>query len=217
MTKAVTHLVAHKTEGEKYKYAMLWGLKTVSLDWLLDGIERGMVLEETLYNPLMPSEERGKNAWLRHAKFNTSLGKRSREDGQSMEAPEAGGSGRRKLRRTASNKLGSQNSGIWNDIVGGGFTKSKSDNAQLTERHASESPHDVRLLPSKGKRNNATSSSGAIEPTGKENRRPGAGLDLQTKDSKGFKWGLFNGHRFYLHGFDHKKVPYSLDGIAQQC
>src|SRR4051812_3636993 len=65
LTKKITHLIAFKPEGAKYKYAKSWGLQIVSLEWLYDGAKRGMILDEKLYNPEWPVSERGKGAWVR--------------------------------------------------------------------------------------------------------------------------------------------------------
>ncbi|KAL1955407.1 hypothetical protein VTO42DRAFT_8563 [Malbranchea cinnamomea] len=109
LTKDVTHLVARAPEGQKYKFATLWNIKTVSLKWLEESIERGMVLEESLYDPLLPVEKQGVGAWNRAVP--RILEKRPKP-------VSAGGPRPRKLRRVASVKLGDQNEGIWTDIVG---------------------------------------------------------------------------------------------------
>lgn len=112
LTKGVTHLVALNTEGQKYKFATQWNIKVVTVKWFSDSIERGMVLEETLYHPLLPQEKQGAGAWNRSlpaAKEKVPL-----NDSSSNPRP-------RKLRRIASAKLGDQNEGIWGDIVGTGF------------------------------------------------------------------------------------------------
>ena len=114
LTKSVTHLIANAPEGKKYQYAEQWHVRVVSLRWFKDSLDRGMVLEESLYHPSMPLEDQGKGAWNREAKAQAQLGKRLREEKAAPEAP-------RKLRRTASSKLGSQTEGLWGDIMGGGF------------------------------------------------------------------------------------------------
>ncbi|RFU25084.1 hypothetical protein B7463_g11245, partial [Scytalidium lignicola] len=115
LTKRITHLISFRTEGAKYKAAKTWGLHIVSIEWLNDSLERGMILDEKLYDPSFPEDQRGKDAWDRSKPRRTSLGKRLRDDSfASLE------DGKRKLRRTASTKLNSQNEGIWGDIVGAG-------------------------------------------------------------------------------------------------
>jgi DNA replication regulator DPB11 len=73
-----------------------------------------MVLEESLYHPTLPLEEQGKGAWNRGARTHVQLDKRARDEKPPLEVP-------RKLRRTASSKLGSQSEGLWGDIMSGEF------------------------------------------------------------------------------------------------
>jgi DNA replication regulator DPB11 len=114
LTKDVTHLIASKPEGKKYEYGMQWQKKVVSLKWYKDTLERGMQLEETLYHPTVPMEMQGAGAWNRKTQRSPSTAKRTRDDTTISEPA-------RKLRRTASAKLGSQTQNMWTDIVGGGF------------------------------------------------------------------------------------------------
>ncbi|CAF9904535.1 MAG: hypothetical protein ALECFALPRED_008598 [Alectoria fallacina] len=112
LTKDVTHLIAKEPSGAKYSYAGQWGIKIVSVEWLEQSLERGMILDETLYNLLLPPLERGRNAWTRKSFSTTFLGKRARDD--EVIPPNA-----RKLRRTASARLSSHNDGLWSEINGG--------------------------------------------------------------------------------------------------
>ncbi|KAI9667562.1 MAG: hypothetical protein M1821_000378 [Bathelium mastoideum] len=115
LTKNVTHLIAIRTCGPKYDRARQWGIKSVSRKWFDECIERGMVLEETLYDPMLPVEKQGEGAWIRSlSKLETSV-RRER----SVEKPSQDSRmGKRKLRRTASTKLGSQNANMWGQISG---------------------------------------------------------------------------------------------------
>ncbi|KAL9101712.1 MAG: hypothetical protein Q9163_003055 [Psora crenata] len=108
LTKEETHLVAKGPFGAKYDFAAKWGIKTVAVEWLDQSLERGMILEETLFHPLLPSEKRGVGACTR--KTTTSLGKRTYDKDEGPSRP-------RKLKRAANAKLESQNNGLWNDIV----------------------------------------------------------------------------------------------------
>ena len=110
LTKDVTHLVAKVPSGNKYNYAIQWDIKVVSVEWLTESQERGMILEESCYNPSLPASERGKGAYIRRSTSTSPLGKRQRAQDMAMENS-------RKLRRTASAKLNSQNLGLWADIV----------------------------------------------------------------------------------------------------
>jgi hypothetical protein len=110
LTRAVTHLVTRSPQGKKYEAAKRWGICIVSLEWLQQSISRGMILDEKYFDPLLPAEQRGKGAFVPREK---SLGKRQR-------AVKAAGEDvrQRKLRKTASMKLGSQRDTLWSDILG---------------------------------------------------------------------------------------------------
>ncbi|KAI4652375.1 hypothetical protein J4E93_002577 [Alternaria ventricosa] len=100
LTKSVTHLIAAAPSGKKYEHALNWRMKIVSLEWLEQSLERGMVLDEALYNPTMPVEERGQGAWDRKMPASPAIGKRTRD----AEPSQALNPFRRKLRRSASTK-----------------------------------------------------------------------------------------------------------------
>ncbi len=112
LSKSVTHLITHKPEGKKYTAALRWGIQPVSIEWLHDSVERGMILDESCYYPTLPPEKRGVGAWTRKEVRRESTGKRLREDGASTAALH-----KRKLRKTASMKLTSQNENLWGDIL----------------------------------------------------------------------------------------------------
>ena len=111
LTKSVTHLIAFSPEGKKYQYAAQWGIQIISLRWLKDSLDRGMVLDEALYHPATATEDQGKGAWNRKAKSDLQLGKRLHAEQETLDQP-------RKMRRTASVKLGSQRDSLWIDITG---------------------------------------------------------------------------------------------------
>ncbi|KAI9851527.1 MAG: hypothetical protein M1838_003481 [Thelocarpon superellum] len=184
LTKSVTHLLANKTEGDKFKYARLWGLRIVSLEWLNDSTERGMILDEALYDPLLPVEERGKHSWVRPSTSITSLGKHARDTVLREEPGNGDGLRRRKLRRTASTKLQSQNSGIWNDIVGGGFADAEETSAQWDDGE------------------------GALRSRSRAQGNEGGGEEKHTTlpTTLPNHHGIFHGCCFFLRGFDGKKV-----------
>ncbi|KAM5371257.1 hypothetical protein ACJZ2D_008058 [Fusarium nematophilum] len=112
LTRRCTHLIVNKPEGKKYRAAKDWGIHPVTLAWLDQSISRGMILEETKFDPTLPPEEQGKGAWVTRELRRTSS-KRSR----SFAAPGAE-EGPRKLRKTASMKLSSQRNNLWGDILG---------------------------------------------------------------------------------------------------
>lgn len=114
LSRQVTHLIVCRPEGKKYLAARNWGLHVVGLRWVYDCVERGMILDEKAYDPLLPEEDIGQGAWNRKASANRriSLGKRQREAAAKQEQ------GRRKLRKTASMKLNSQRDNMWGEILG---------------------------------------------------------------------------------------------------
>ncbi|KAJ0163200.1 S-M checkpoint control protein rad4 [Colletotrichum tanaceti] len=110
LTKRVSHLIVSKPEGKKYKAARSWNIRTVSLAWLEQSIERGMILDEQCFDPSMPTEEQGQGAWNKANPRRVSSAKRARSG--VVEG------GQRKLRKTASMKLSSQRDTLWGDILG---------------------------------------------------------------------------------------------------
>lgn len=104
-------MIAAKPEGQKYLAARKWGnIKVVSVEWLDQTIERGMILDEQYFDPLLPHEERGKGARddpaVARSKRQRLLDSFAEPDGP-----------KRKLRKTASMKLGSQRENVWGDIL----------------------------------------------------------------------------------------------------
>ncbi|CAK7266074.1 protein kinase activating protein dpb11 [Sporothrix epigloea] len=118
LTRNVTHLIVNKPEGKKYNAALHWKVYTVAVEWLRDSVARGMILEETKYDPRLPSSERGKGAWVRNAAERTAsiLGKRLRDAAAQAAAEKQ--KGIRKLRKTTSQKLSVQRDDLWGDILG---------------------------------------------------------------------------------------------------
>ncbi|KAH6839416.1 hypothetical protein B0I37DRAFT_332097 [Chaetomium sp. MPI-CAGE-AT-0009] len=112
LMKQVTHLIVFKPEGRKYHAAKNWGVATVSVEWVTQSVERGLILDEKLFDPVLPPHERGVGAWNKQRARLSSLGKRLRENNAAKEE------GKRKLRKTASMKLNSQRDNLWGDILG---------------------------------------------------------------------------------------------------
>ena len=198
LNKEVTHLIAHKPTGQKYVYAKSWGIHIISIEWLQQSLERGMILDEQLYDPLMEPTERGRDAWVRRTASIASLAKRARDD-EVAPAPA------RKLRRTASARFSSQNQDIWTDIVGGGFGQEGSKRNEWDDQQDSLStvkpdsddrtpPEPVSLESDKASRATRPDSEGGLQ------------LSRSTETETLKPQGLFYGKRFYLHGFDAKKV-----------
>lgn len=181
LTKAVTHLVAASPKGKKYEYAGNWGIKTVSLEWIRDSLERGMALEESLYRPTMPLEERGLGAVNRKSIPSPNLGKRSRPDDPKTDSVNGG---RRKLRRTASTRLESQSEGLWADI---GSAEGLSGGSEAPEPRSAASEATAGLQ--------INSFDRELVKTG---RRESSKLFLQTDDGQK--------RPFHIVGFDERKV-----------
>jgi DNA replication regulator DPB11 len=175
-------LISFRTEGAKYTAAKNWNIQIVSIEWLRDSLERGMILDESLYDPVLPVGKRGIGAWDKTKPKRVSLGKRSRD--ASVSGLEGA---KRKLRRTASTKLNSQSEQMWGDIVGGAnFTEVERsgvwDAQEVTHRPSFSKPRDVPANP---------------------NTIKSAPVPADAGYAVG---GIFNECRFYFHGFPSKKV-----------
>jgi DNA replication regulator DPB11 len=177
LTKAITHLVASEPKGQKYKFAKDWGIRLVSHEWIRDSTERGMILEEQLYHPEIPQEKRGVNAWIRRQIVRSPLGKRARDLNSSVLEE-----GKRKLRRTASSKLTSQNANMWGEIVGG--TDSKEKIGVETAQAIARAERIVRM----------DGSCDQIPPI------------IPTEMPALAQRGTFTGCRFHILGFEKKKA-----------
>ncbi|KAK1970147.1 BRCA1 C terminus domain-containing protein [Colletotrichum sublineola] len=141
LTKRVSHLLVYKPEGKKYKAARAWNIRTVSLAWLEQSIERGMILDEQFFDPVLPPEEQGQGAWNKANPRREFLGKRSRSG--VVEG------GQRKLRKTASMKLSSQRDTLWGDILGSKPTSEPSAPGDRADRIEVQDSgvHDRMLQP----------------------------------------------------------------------
>lgn len=196
LTKDVTHLIAKEPSGAKYNFAAQWGIKTVSVEWLEQSLERGMILEESLYHLLLPLSERGRNAWIRRSSSTTSLGKRARDDG--IIPPNA-----RKLRRTASARLSSHNDGLWSEINGGELK------VEENKADAWDEPQKVLVDPRKSldaAQANMSSSARSAACYGLL-KKGQAATNLSSIICKPPQQeGLFQAKTFLLRGFNEKKV-----------
>ncbi|KAF2138858.1 uncharacterized protein K452DRAFT_85446 [Aplosporella prunicola CBS 121167] len=184
LTKSVTHLITRKPQGQKYTHAKLWNVKTVSLEWFTESLARKMALDESLYDPVLPPEQRGIGAFKLVPDETTPIGKR-------MRPPETGeGEGRRKLRRTASTKLGSQSSAIWNDIASGGSFSARPEGDDLWQELK---PH-------------ASTADKAVAPESRAPLRKAASMvELNSQNAPIERpvetRGIFAGRFIYMHGF----------------
>lgn len=190
LTKAVTHLIAKTAEGKKYQYAQQWQITTVSLKWLKDSLDRGLILDESLYHPTMSEDEQGKGAWNRKVADESHLGKRFREPDATTSAP-------RKLRRTASARLGSQSDAMWGDIVGG-----ESSNTETEERNQlrhTKSMSDPSLMAQQSRSFATDTTTAHREHLVTEDQDPSAIIK---------KHGLMDDCVFMVAGFNEKQVRY---------
>ncbi|KAJ8110343.1 hypothetical protein OPT61_g6793 [Boeremia exigua] len=198
LTKNVTHLIAAAPSGKKYEHALNWRMKIVSQEWFEQSLERGMVLDETLYNPTLPTEERGKEAWVRIEKPSPALGKRMR-DAEQLQPLQPN---RRKLRRAASTKLGIQGDALWAEITTPSFDQSKNEEDEWKEdnlfKQATPEQDPPAVVP-----NDKAVDQAEIEDTNAPT--PAAAAPLQLHDSYGGE-GIFQGRIVVTHGFDHDKT-----------
>lgn len=131
LTKDVTHLVCKEPKGKKYEFAVQWRQNVVGPEWVWMSLERGMVLEEALFLPTMRVGDRGVGAVkVVEVEEKAELGKRAREG-------ESEGTGRRKMRRVATDTLSGRTENVWADIGGreggGNAGEAESENATLVE------------------------------------------------------------------------------------
>ncbi|KAI9649188.1 protein kinase activating protein dpb11 [Ciborinia camelliae] len=181
LTKQITHLISFRTEGNKYKAAKSWGLRIVSVEWLLDSLERGMILNDKYYDPSLPIDQRGKGSWDKDKPKINSSKKRARE--QTISGVEEG---KRKLRRTASTKLNTQSQSIWGDIVGSG-NKVQVSRSGIWDTSDSFGPAENEQ---------SEKSKEVIPPKAKT-------LDLVQELNQPVG-GIFHECRFWIHGFSAK-------------
>lgn len=192
LTRHVTHLIVAKPEGKKYSAARRWDVRCVSIEWLHDSVERGMILDEECYDPTLPPEERGKGAWLRRDLHRISLGKRAREE--SIVSAEGA---RRKLRKSASMRMNSQSNSIWGDILNQSAGDLSRPDGAPRESSAPAAP--------------ATSDSGTTtEAVTSATETPQPTVQPLAPPPRDRNWpalrkGVFAGCRFFVHGFPASK------------
>ena len=197
LTKSVTHLIARNCEGEKYKFATQWNIKIVTVKWFHDCIERGMILDEEKYHPMLPLGEQGVGAWNRSlpaGKYKT--GKEGTDQDASINPRP-----RKKLRRTASTKLVGQNENIWGDIIGMGLTNTESTEPkhdQWEEEDDFEKPKAPVIQAAKSFASETT-----FSETTQNRRQP---------ENKPTNEGFLDGSYIFIHGFSSKQVSSSSRG-----
>ncbi|KAL2011392.1 hypothetical protein VTN00DRAFT_4110 [Thermoascus crustaceus] len=191
LTKNVTHLIARDANGQKYKFATQWNLKVVSVKWFNDSLERGMILDEALYHPLTPHEQQGVGAWNR----SLPQAPEKRADPAQSSNPRP-----RKLRKVASVKLGSQNEGIWSDIMGKGFDTTDQLESESNQQKSDAAP------PAKTRPVLQEAKSFASETTIAERQESHTRSQSVTENSASHDEGFLHGCYFFIHGFSSKQV-----------
>lgn len=179
LVRTATHLIVRVPEGPKYEYAKAWGVKTVSLKWLEDSCARGMILNESLYDPKLPVEEQGIGAWKAH---NPAPSKKRTNKPQPSNTQRA-----RKIRRVTSVKLENQANDLWTDIV----PKTRANREPVVTNDDGAAEHADTSLPGDEQLDRSTRSNG--NPPVHHNR------------SSEFR-GFWYGHRFFIDHFDRRQV-----------
>jgi DNA replication regulator DPB11 len=196
LTKSVTHLIAATATGKKYDHAVNWRMKIVSWEWFEESRQRGMALDENCYDPRMAVEDRGKGAWDRRLNRSpTPLGKRTRDTEPSLLVNPL----RRKLRRAASSRMGTQSEALWAGITAAGLDVTKNvhddwtegDIAKQTTLREDAVPRTVAVA--------THSDAQPVEDPASQHLQP---LLLLTNSNH----GIFEGRVVFAHGFDIEKV-----------
>lgn len=189
LTKEETHLIAKDPTGAKYEFAEKWNIKTVTVEWIEQSLERGMILEETKYHPRIPAEKRGQGAWIQRTTSTSSLGKRKLGKEPAVDRS-------RRLRRTASARLETQNSVFWGEIAVQDVKPEPRLEHDVWDDQNEEKPQDLRDERQQSL-NAPRKDLGRIEPMaeGKPHKNPPE------------KHELFHGRLFVLHGFNQHQSP----------
>ena len=200
LSKSVTHLVAAVAQGKKYEFARQWGVTVVTLQWITDSLRRRMALEGAYYDPTLPAERQGQGAFKEFLPEHVQLEKRARDEEAAQKAVELG---RKKLRRTASAKLGSQNLQLWQNITAGSDHAQRDTNNEWTDpdtltNPAQPSERDLTDGPN-GHSINEKSGTLVSSVVNRDNR-------LTTRTLP--KQGIFQGRLIYIHCFDATKASH---------
>jgi len=210
LSKKVSHLIVYKPEGKKYQAAKNWNIHTVSVEWVHDSVERGLILDERCYDPILSPEERGVGAWNRDSIRRVKLGKRLRETATANQEE-----GRRKLRKTASMKLNSQRDNLWGDIL---------RKPELEEPASEIVPAPAAVTELAARRTPAPST--LNQPNTAAQQQSAGAKSMDTQETRLSSFGaqddsfIFASCCFYIHDFEQKKsqilstVIGSLGGIV---
>src|SRR5579871_5614596 len=195
----VTHLIVKKPEGRKYEHALKWGnIFVVSLKWLSDSLERGMVLDEALYDPLLPAEQQGVGAWKRQLAEVVTVGKRQRQENSNHTS--AAGE-RRKIRRILSAKLESQQENLWADIADVASNKASDESQQQKGQNDHSNDRKTQLY--LGRQDIDVEQQTKHDSEQSKNFQE---IHEHAQGSERRRTGIFNGTIVCCHGFEEKKV-----------
>jgi DNA replication regulator DPB11 len=167
-------------------------MKMVTWEWFEQSLQRGLALDETFYHPTMPVEERGKGAWERRKTTPSTVGKRVRDAGQ----PDMAHLLRRKLRRSASSRLGSQSEALWAGITSGGSERKQNEADDWTETSIVQ--QELGIAPALANKATETTVGDGVPRDSSTSRTRGPFVDELD--------GIFAGSVVYPHGFDQSKV-----------
>ena len=192
LTKNVSHLIALAPQGKKYEYAGQWGIKIVAIEWLKESLKRGMILDETSFSPTIPVEDRGKGALAVLERANEERARVGKRKGSELTGVNKGPEGKRKLRRTASSKLESQNSGIWADM----------DNTESYESGFNMDWDDGAILTKPGQQSSGSRQDSYREEAERQAHAEIVGNGQASRRDQNF---IFEGFAFMVCGFDHRE------------
>lgn len=197
LTREVTHLIAKEPRGKKYEFAVQWGIKVVALEWLEDSLKRGMVLEEHLYDPRTPPEERGVGAVLVASLPSPApVDGASAADGCANGATdhEAGGTKRRRIRRTASRRLEGGGE-LWAEITARGPEAEKQSEWGGDALDAPDQPDPADV-------------NEELQFTAEPTLEADVSSRSGGRPAKAKPQGIFRGSAVFVWGFERKKVSW---------
>ena len=177
---------------------MTWKTKVVTYEWFEQSCERGLILEEECFHPTMAIEDRGRGAWDRERKSPSKiLGKRTRQPDQASRGIDPL---KRKLRRSASSKMGIQSEALWAGITAVSMERKPNEEDDWTEdvKNKSAIPKSSKPVTLASK-TTVTAGQGDVLP--RDTASHAGSLEFaHGKD------GIFQGRVVFPHGFDSEKV-----------
>lgn len=149
-----------------------------------------MILDESLFHPTLPSHKQGLGAWKRQAGAGNVRPKRAcNEDA----VPEPA----RKLRRTASAKLGSQSERIWGEIVNGPQGEGHVEKNQLPPPKSLPVSRPTVLEPK-----SFVTDTTLVDDDAKTSFK----VDPPNGGQQSRGRGIFSGYGFFIHAFTSQQV-----------